>query len=133
MPFENDIFDVVLCNHVLEHVEDDILAMQEIARVLKPGGFAILQVPFFHPIPDNTLSDPSVTSPRQREKMFGQDDHVRKYGRDYPRRIERAGMKAVEDDFVNKIPEEQRQAFGLVKGEIIFRGEKVEVQAQKRS
>jgi SAM-dependent methyltransferase len=132
IPFENDTFDVVLCNHVLEHVGDDIQAMREIARVLKPGGFAILQVPFFHPIADKTISDPSVTSPKQREKMFGQDDHVRKYGRDYSIRIQRAGMRAVEEDFVNSLPEEQRRTFGLVKGEIIFRGEKVEEKSEGR-
>ncbi|MFN7373073.1 MAG: class I SAM-dependent methyltransferase, partial [Cyclobacteriaceae bacterium] len=51
MPFAENQFDVVLCNHVLEHVQDDIKAMREIQRVLKPGGYAILQVPFFHPVP----------------------------------------------------------------------------------
>lgn len=122
IPFAEKTFDTVLCNHVLEHVEDDIKAMQEIARVLKPGGFAILQVPFFHPVSERTLSDPTVKDPKLREKMFGQDDHVRKYGKDFSQRIEQAGMKPVEDGFVNTLPEEQRQKYGLVKGEIIFVG-----------
>ena len=124
MPFPDNAFDTVLCNHVLEHVADDIQAMREIARVLRPGGFAILQIPFFHPVPDNTISDPSVTDRKMREKLFGQDDHVRKYGKDYPQRIEQAGLQAVEDDFVNTLSEDERQKFGLVKGEIIFRAEK---------
>ena len=124
MPFENNAFDVVLCNHVLEHVTDDIQAISEIARVLKPGGFAILQVPFFYPVPDKTFSDPSITDRRTREKIFGQDDHVRRYGHDYAQRIQLGGLHAIEDDYVNTLPEEQRLSYGLVKGEIIFKGVK---------
>lgn len=125
MPFDDNIFEVVLCNHVLEHVNDDIEAMKEIARVLRPGGFAILQVPFFHPIPDATVSDPSITDRRTRERLFGQDDHVRRYGKDYAKRIERAGLKAVEEDFVTTLTPEQRLRYGLVEGEIIFLGFKI--------
>lgn len=120
MPFADRTFEAVLCNHVLEHVTDDIQALKEIARVLKPGGFAILQVPFFHPVPAKTFSDPTVTDRRKREEMFGQDDHVRRYGRDYSRRIEEAGLVSIEDDFVNTLPEEQRNRYGLVKDEIIY-------------
>jgi ubiquinone/menaquinone biosynthesis C-methylase UbiE len=109
---------------VLEHVRDDIQAMREINRVLKPGGFAILQIPFFNPVPDTTFEDNTITDPREREKIFGQDDHVRKYGHDYPKRIEHAGLKAIEDDFVNTLPEVTRQKFGLVKGEILYKGVK---------
>ncbi|HEU5147715.1 MAG TPA: methyltransferase domain-containing protein, partial [Chryseosolibacter sp.] len=124
MPFAANTFEVVLCNHVLEHVNDDIAAMKEIARVLKPGGFAIMQVPFFHPIPDTTVSDPSITDRRTREKLFGQDDHVRRYGKDYAKRIEQAGLRAIEDDFVTTLTAEQRTRYGLVDGEIIFVGVK---------
>jgi SAM-dependent methyltransferase len=124
IPFPDDTFQVVLCNHVLEHVTDDMRALKEIARVLKPGGFAILQVPFFHPIPDKTFSDPSVTDAKRREEIFGQDDHVRRYGKDYSQRIKQAGLKAVEDDYVNTLTEAQRNRYGLVRGEIIFKGVK---------
>ena len=124
IPFKENTFDAVLCNHVLEHVDNDIVAMKEICRVLKPGAFAILQIPFFAPVPDKTFSDPSITDAGVREKIFGQDDHVRRYGKDYPQRIEQAGLKAVEDDFVNTLTEEQRRRYGLVKGEIIYRAEK---------
>ena len=120
IPFEENKFDVVLCNHVLEHVQDDIKAMKEIKRVLRPGGWAILQVPFFSPVPDDTFEDNSITDPREREKIFGQDDHVRKFGKDYPQRIERSGLKAILDDFAKS----QRDKYGLQKGEIIYKAEK---------
>jgi ubiquinone/menaquinone biosynthesis C-methylase UbiE len=121
IPFDENHFDVVLCNHVLEHVRDDIQAMREIHRVLKPGGFAILQIPFFNPIPDVTFEDPSITDKREREKIFGQDDHVRKYGHDYPQRIATSGLTPIEDNFINTLPEEMRRKLGLAKGEIIYK------------
>ena len=95
IPFGENHVDVVLCNHVLEHVQDDIKAMSEIKRVLRPGGWAIMQVPFFSPVPEVTVEDPSITNPRDRENAFGQDDHVRMFGKDYSKRIERAGLKAI--------------------------------------
>ncbi len=124
IPFEKNTFDAVLCNHVLEHVQDDIKAMNEIYRVLKPGGFAILQIPFFNPIPDVTFEDPTIVDKRERERIFGQDDHVRKYGHDYTERIKRAGLNPMADPFVNELSEEVRNKFGLVKGEIIYGGRK---------
>lgn len=125
IPFPENTFDAVLCNHVLEHVQDDVKAMREIYRVLKPGGFSILQVPFFNPVPEKTFEDRSITDPRQREKAFGQDDHVRKFGKDYAQRLERAGLKAIEDQFANELDDERRNKFGLVKGEIIYKGIKL--------
>lgn len=124
IPFADNTFDIVLCNHVLEHVRDDIRAMREIHRVLKQGGFAILQVPFFNPVPDHTFEDNSITDKRMREKVFGQDDHVRKYGKDYGARIERSGLVAIQEEFVNTLSDDIRKKYGLVKGEIIFRGNK---------
>lgn len=128
IPLDDNTFDIVLCNHVLEHVNDDIQAMREIHRVLKPGGFSILQVPFFNPVFDTTVQDPSLQDPRERERLFGQRDHVRKYGHDYPKRIEAAGLRAVTDDYVNTLSDDTRRRFGLVKGEIIYKGVKDELQ-----
>ena len=124
MPFREDQFDVVLCNHVLEHVKDDIKAMREIRRVLRPGGWAILLVPFFNPIGETTFEDNSITDPRERERIFGQNDHVRKYGKDYPERIRQAGLEVVEDDFGFSIDKAIQFKLGL-SPEIIYRANKV--------
>jgi SAM-dependent methyltransferase len=122
IPLPDNTFDLVLCNHVLEHVQSDIKAMTEIKRVLRPGGFAILQVPFFHPIPDVTMEDLSITDPAEREKLFGQDDHVRKFGKDYLKRIEMAGLSAVEDKFILSLSDDEKKRFGLAAGEFIYKG-----------
>lgn len=124
MPFDNDRFDVAFCNHVMEHVDDDIKAMQEIHRVLKPGGFAIIQIPFFHPIPDHTIQDPSITDPKERERRFGQDDHVRLYGKDYPDRLREAGFLVTEDNFVQTLPANEQMRYALPGDELIYFCEK---------
>jgi predicted SAM-dependent methyltransferase len=89
--FEDQTFDVVLANHVLEHIEDDARAASELHRVLKPGGWAILQVPIAMKL-DETREDPGMTSPEERERAFGQRDHVRLYARDYKDRLESHGF-----------------------------------------
>ena len=93
MTFDDNSFDLIICNHVLEHVEDDILALKEIRRVLKKEGYGIIMIPFYYPIPEITLEDDSVTNPEERETIFGQSDHLRKYGKDFKKRFELSGMK----------------------------------------
>lgn len=120
MPFETNTFNIVLCNHVMEHVDDDIQAMREIFRVLKSVGWAIIQIPFIGTVPDKTLEDPSIKDPKQREKVYGQSDHVRLYGRDYPERLRSAGFTVIEDNFVKELPEEMIQKHALPGNETIF-------------
>lgn len=91
IPYDNESFDLILCNHVLEHIDEDDKAMRELYRVLASGGKAILQVPW-SPLLKTTVEDPSVTDEAKREELFGQFDHVRLYGNDYPQRIENAGF-----------------------------------------
>jgi hypothetical protein len=81
-------------------------------------------VPFFNPVQEQTFEDNSITDKRERERIFGQDDHVRKYGHDYPKRIQQAGLQAIEEHFVNELSENERLRWGLVKGEIIYIGKK---------
>jgi predicted SAM-dependent methyltransferase len=92
IPFPDNGFDVIICNHVLEHIIDDRKAMAELFRVLKPGGWAILQVPMSLSL-DKTYEDFSITNPKNREKCFGQYDHVRIYAKDYAERLVQAGFE----------------------------------------
>lgn len=92
IPYEDGHFDLIICNHVLEHIPEDTKAMKELYRVLKPGGNAVLQVP----ISKNTLEtheDFTITDRNKREELFGQFDHVRIYGQDYVSRLESVGFK----------------------------------------
>lgn len=123
IPFDRNTFDVVFCNHVMEHVEDDIKAMKEIYRVLKPGGWAIMQSPVYAYL-DKTLEDPSITDPSDRERIYGQNDHLRKYGTDYGRRLRKAGFTVREDDFLHELDPEARRRYALPQEEIIYFCEK---------
>jgi SAM-dependent methyltransferase len=86
-------FDVILCNHVLEHVPDDAKALKEIFRVLKPGGVAILQTPYSPKLPQTRENDPAITTDSQRLEFYGQEDHTRLYGIDLMDRIAAAGFE----------------------------------------
>jgi SAM-dependent methyltransferase len=119
IPFEQDQFDTVLCNHVLEHVRDDRKVMSEILRVLKPGGFAILQVPL-DPDLAKTYEDAAITEPREREKHFGQKDHVRLYGTDYPEILRTCGFKVQEWPVKERFTASEIEKYRLASREILY-------------
>jgi len=117
--YEGNYFDVILCSHVLEHVIDDKKAMMEFFRVLKPGGWAILQVPVFTDR-EHTFEDPQIKTPEEREIAFGQKDHVRIYGLDYRKRLEEAGFIVIVDDYVKGLSLEMVREFSLNRDENIY-------------
>jgi len=119
IPLEDNQYDVVFCNHVLEHVDDALQCMKELYRVMKPGGWGIMQVPL-DTSREETYEDWSITSPEEREKHFWQKDHVRLFGTDYPQWLEKAGFN-VKDGFAsNPIPEDLKERYRLPKGEILY-------------
>lgn len=118
LPFKDNSYDVIFCNHVLEHIPDDSKAMQELYRVLKPGGMAILQVPQ-ELNREHTFEDDSVTDPKERAKIFGQYDHVRVYGRDYFNKLRSIGFEVKEVDYTSQLSDEEIDKYRLAKGEIL--------------
>jgi SAM-dependent methyltransferase len=118
LPFPDESFDLIVCLHVLEHVPNDRKAMREFYRVLRPGGHAVLQVPP-SPLPV-TFEDPTVDTPAERERVFGQFDHVRICGSDYGERMEEAGFDVTCEDYVERVPEPLRTRYGLYRGEPFY-------------
>lgn len=123
LPFEDNKFDFILCNHVLEHIPHDEKAMQEIYRILAPGGTAILQIPQ-DLNREKTFEDDSITDPKERAKIFGQYDHVRVYGRDYFDKLRSIGFEVEEVDLTTKMDPTLVEKYRLAKGEIIPVGRK---------
>ena len=115
--YPDSTFDVIYCSHVLEHVYDDRKAMREFYRVLKPGGWAILQVPI---TADTTFEDPTASSPKERERLFGQFDHVRRYGPDYKDRLMGVGFSVTVDGFVRELDDRAVRRFGLMRDEDVY-------------
>lgn len=118
LPFADNSFDVILCNHVLEHIPNDTKAMQELYRVMKPGGWGIVQIPQ-NLKRENTFEDDTITDKKERAKIFGQYDHVRIYGRDYFDKLRSIGFTVEEVDYTHTLPKEEVEKYRLVKGEII--------------
>jgi SAM-dependent methyltransferase len=123
MPLQDNTFDVVICNHVLEHVADDRIAMREIFRVLKPGGWAVLQVPIDWNR-NYTYEDPSIVTPAEREMHFGQYDHLRFHGADYPERLRHEGFIVDNEDFLSTFSKQQRDYYRLPDKEMIWKSSK---------
>ena len=118
LPFRENEFDYVLCNHVLEHVYDDEKAMREIYRVLKLKGNAILQVPINETL-ENTIDGRDTKDKNLRNKLFGQYDHLRIYGKDYYDKLIKVGFKVEKIDQTKKMDKSSILKFSLIEGEII--------------
>ncbi len=118
LPFGDEQFDVILCNHVLEHIPDDGKALSELFRVMKPGGWGIFQVPQ-DLSRERTFSDPGITDPEQRRKIFGQYDHVRVYGRDYFEILRKAGFQVKSVDYTHGMDPGLIDRYRLAAGELI--------------
>lgn len=118
LPFQDNEFDFIICNHVLEHIPNDTKAMQEIYRVLAPGGTTILQVPYKAAL-EKTFEDNSITDPKERAKIFGQYDHVRVYGMDYFNKLARIGFKVEAVDYTKTLSSKEVEKYRLPKGELI--------------
>jgi SAM-dependent methyltransferase len=118
LPFDDNSFDVVFCNHVLEHIINDTKAMQELYRVLKKGGFGIFQIPQ-DLSREKTFEDNTITNRRERAEIFGQYDHVRVYGRDYFNKLRSVGFAVDEIDYTKKITREKLERYCLMKNEIL--------------
>lgn len=118
LPFEHESFDVVICNHVLEHIEDDRKAMSELYRVMKRGGWGIFQIPMKNSL-EKTYEDFSIKDPKERQKHFGQYDHVRWYGMDYFDRLRSVGFETEPLFYSQKFSKEDIKKFGLMENEIL--------------
>ncbi|MFT4642624.1 MAG: putative SAM-dependent methyltransferase [Candidatus Azotimanducaceae bacterium] len=118
LPFEDNTYDIIFCNHVLEHIPDDTKAMQELYRVLKKGGMGIFQIPQ-ELSRATTFEDDSITDKKERAKIFGQYDHVRIYGKDYFDKLRSVGFKVDEVDYTKTLLKEEITKYCLTKGEII--------------
>lgn len=115
--YADDTFDAIYCSHVLEHVPDDRKAMRELARVLKPTGWAIILVPILREL---TEEDPTVVTAEERSKRFGQFDHVRAYGKDYANRLADAGFAVTVDHYSERIGPTRALRYGLLRGEDVY-------------
>ena len=118
LPIKDNTYDFILCNHVLEHILDDNKAISELYRVLKKDGVGIFQVPIDMK-KEFTFQDDSITDKKERNKIFGQYDHVRVYGKDYFTKLKNAGFKVEEVDYTKNLSKDEICRFSIVKGEII--------------
>ncbi len=118
LPFKDQTYDVVLCNHVLEHIPDDTKALREIYRILKPNGWAILQIPQDYKR-EQTFEDDSITDPDDRTRIFGQYDHVRVYGMDYFDKLKQVGFVVKPITYTNNFSAQERDYYRLADKEII--------------
>jgi SAM-dependent methyltransferase len=118
LPFKNNSFDFIICNHVLEHIPDDTKAMQELYRVLAPSGTAIVQVPY-DVKRTITFEDNTITDQSERTRIFGQYDHLRVYGMDYFKKLSSIGFEVNALDYTSGMSSDDIERYRLCKGELL--------------
>jgi SAM-dependent methyltransferase len=120
-PGDTDIekYDVIICNHVFQYIEDDKNAMINLCKLLKPNGWAIMQVPINGKEPV-TYEDPTITDPMERLKAFGLKEHVRYYGLDYADRLKAAGFKVLVDDYSAEFSDQDIYKYGFWKADAVY-------------
>lgn len=119
IPLESERFNVVFCNHVMEHVENPIQCMKELHRVMKIGAWAIMQVPQ-DLTRETTLEDPTINTPALRELHYWQKDHVRLFGKDYPDYLRKAGFEVEEFWLKDYIPEALFNSYRISADEVLY-------------
>lgn len=117
IPLQDGSFDVVICNHILEHVEDDRRALREIYRILAPNGWGVVLSPVDKGR-EQTFEDDSITDPEQRQRLFGQYDHRRVYGRDYGERLQQAGFEVYQIPYAESLSQAERERYALTDEEL---------------
>lgn len=118
IPFGDEEFDVIFCNHILEHVEDDRLAMREMHRVMRSGGWGIMLSPVTKGL-KTTYEDSTITTPEGRAEAFGQHDHVREYGEDYADRLAEEGFEVDSIAYAEQLPPEEVEKYAVT-NEVIY-------------
>ena len=124
IPFPDQSFDVIICNHVLEHVKDYNKVMQEFYRVMKPNGWGIFQVPIDYNN-EKTMEDKNITDPKEREKLYWQSDHLRLFGLDYAQKLRKNGFKVSEYNLTKELNPDLVARYALPKDEVIYFCEKI--------
>lgn len=112
IPLEAESFDAIICNHIMEHVEDDLKALRELYRIMRRGGWGVILSPVDLER-EKTFEDDTITDPAERTRIFGQYDHRRIYGRDYAARLREAGFEVYDIDYKNELSKAEQELYAL--------------------
>ena len=112
IPLEAESFDAIICNHIMEHVEDDGKALRELYRIMRRGGWGVILSPV-ELEREKTFEDDTITDPAERTRIFGQYDHRRIYGRDYAARLREAGFEVYDIDYKNELSKAEQELYAL--------------------
>jgi SAM-dependent methyltransferase len=119
LPFDDESFDYLICSHVLEHIDDDKKAISELYRILKKSGIAFILNPVDYS-KEVTYEDDNIKDPKERFIHFGQEDHVRIYGKDFPKRLSNCGFEVEESEYASSLSKQDSVKYGINSNEIIY-------------